>query len=55
MLSIDEQLKTSDSYDRLAQFILDQGNKGIFITNKEENGNLKGFVYKVLEGQIKNY
>ena len=52
MLSIDEQLKTSDSYDRLAQFVLDQGYKGIFITNKEENGNLKGFVYKILDGQI---
>lgn len=52
MLSIDEQLKSSDSYDRLAQFVLDQGYKGIFITNKEENGNLKGFVYKILDGQI---
>ncbi len=52
MLSIDEQLKLTDSYDRLAQFVLDQGYKGIFITNKEKNGNLKGFVYKLMNGQI---
>jgi hypothetical protein len=52
MLSIDEQLKTSDSYDRLAQFVLDQGYKGVFITSKEKNGNLKGFVYKTVNGGI---
>ncbi|MDA3954602.1 MAG: hypothetical protein PF485_13220 [Bacteroidales bacterium] len=52
MLSIDEQLKSTDSYDRLAQFVLDQGYKGIFITNKEKNGNLKGFVYSLINGQI---
>jgi hypothetical protein len=53
MLSIDEQLKDSDSYDRLAQFVLDQGYKGIFITSKEKDGNLKGSVYKSIEGNIK--
>jgi hypothetical protein len=52
MLSIDEQLKTSDSYDRLAQFVLDQEYKGVFITSKEKDGNLKGFVYKTLNGRI---
>ncbi|MCK5168333.1 MAG: hypothetical protein KAQ75_00530, partial [Bacteroidales bacterium] len=52
MLSIDEQVKSTDSYDRLAQFVLDQGYKGIFITNKENNGNLKGFVYKSLNGKM---
>ncbi len=51
MLSIDEQLKESDSYDRLAQFVLEQGYKGVFITSKEKDGNLKGFVYKTFEGQ----
>ena len=51
MLSIDEQLKASDSYDRLAQFVLDQGYKGVFITTKEKEGNLKGFVYKSESGQ----
>jgi hypothetical protein len=51
MLSIDEQLKESDSYDRLAQFVLEQGYKGVFITCKEKAGNLKGFVYKTLNGQ----
>lgn len=50
MLSIDEQLKTSDSYERLAQFVLDQGYKGVFITTKEKEGNLKGFVYKSESG-----
>ena len=52
MLSIDEQLKSTDSYDRLAQFVLDLGYKGIFITSKEKDGNLKGFVYKALNGRI---
>ncbi|MBU8893591.1 MAG: hypothetical protein KOO66_12505 [Bacteroidales bacterium] len=52
MLSIDEQLKLTDSYDRLAQFVLEQGYKGVFITNKEKNGNLKGFVYKLMNGKI---
>ncbi len=52
MLSIDEQLKASDSYDRLAQFVLDQGYKGVFITSKEKEGNLRGFVYKTDSGQI---
>jgi len=52
MLSIDEQLKTADSYDRLAQFIIDQGYKATFITSKEINGNLKGFVYKIIDGHV---
>lgn len=53
MLSIDEQLKASDSYDRLAQFVLEQEYKGVFITSKEKHGNLKGYVYKFHTGQIK--
>jgi len=52
MLSIDEQLKATDSYDRLAQFVLEQGYQGVFITSKEKDGNLKGFVYKFYSGQI---
>jgi hypothetical protein len=52
MLSIDEQLESTDSYDRLAQFITDQGYKAIFITNKEKNGNLKGYAYKTVNGAL---
>jgi hypothetical protein len=50
MLSIDEQLKSTDSYDRLAQFVIDQGYQGIFIAGKEKDGNLKGYVYTTHEG-----
>ncbi len=46
MKSIDEQVMTNDSYDRLARFILDEGYKGVFITNINDQGNLEGHAYK---------
>ncbi len=46
MLGIDEQLKSAVGYDRLAEFVLAEGYHGVFITNIDHQGNLKGYVFK---------
>lgn len=53
MLSIDKQLKQNDTYDHLAKFILEQEYAGVFIVNKDLEGNLKGYVYKSASNNIK--
>lgn len=50
MFSINEQIELEDSIDRMAEFVLQMGYQGIFITTKDSNEDLTGNVYKKTEG-----
>ncbi len=52
MTDISEQVKLQDSYDRLARFVLESGYRGVFITDKDEKGDLSGNVYKLQNDKL---